>query len=319
MLRCMGRGSGSEIHVQAATRCRVPSTRSGTVFKAGRAQGSQLIVPAGIVVPEKDDIDLEADELFGDDYLGNTAKQLRHHSELGPAIFEGNPTLVGGPESARELGDKFIEFHLLVGSYVGMTSFEGLFATHLQQVFGNVELPSASNNAGADIYVNGKGWSLKSESASPKHMSRNKIHITRLMNAGWYSSQMSKATLFKEMNRIWEHMNDYEKIITLRCWQDEPWPDDSGREGMMHRYELYEIPKDVFKGFRELNPRSRTFLAGSSNNRRVEAKGPQGGDVKLTFSGGASTKVILDVDLTECVKHCTWDVPAPDPLPVHEV
>jgi len=85
-------------------------------------------------------------------------------------------------------------------------------------------------HSGYDIIINGKRVSLKTQ--ADKSIKRDSIHISKFMELG-----KGAWDLKEQLQRFIEHMNDYQRIFSLRCFT---LPDS-------FEYELVEIPMDLLK------------------------------------------------------------------------
>lgn len=152
---------------------------------------------------------------------------------------------------------------------------------------------------GADLEVDGRFYSLKTEAA--KGLNPKSITISKLMEARWIRDLDSHADAPEQVRRrVLSHLQEYERIFILRSYGDE----------QRVRYDLREIPKDVLALVERLEPDDfgRLTKAGGTganvmmNGRKAFRLVLDGSVEKLTISG-------LDVEL--CPLHAWWELSRP--------
>lgn len=152
---------------------------------------------------------------------------------------------------------------------------------------------------GADLEVDGRFYSLKTEAA--KGLNPKSITISKLMEARWIRDLGSHADAPEQVRRrIMSHLREYERIFMLRSYGDE----------QRVRYDLREIPKDILAMVEYLQPEDfgKLTRAGGTganvmmNGRKAFRLVLDGSVEKVTISG-------LDVDL--CPLHAWWELGRP--------
>ena len=152
---------------------------------------------------------------------------------------------------------------------------------------------------GADLEVDGRFYSLKTEAA--KGLNPKSINISKLMEARWIRDLSSHADAPEQVRRrVLSHLQEYERIFMLRSYGDE----------RRVRYDLREIPKNILARVEHLQPEdfgTLTKAGGTGANvmmdgRRVFRLVLDGSVEKVTVSG-------LDVDL--CPLHAWWQLGRP--------
>ncbi|MDH5517602.1 MAG: restriction endonuclease [Gammaproteobacteria bacterium] len=152
-------------------------------------------------------------------------------------------------------------------------------------------------NPGHDIEVKSVRISLKTQ--ADKNIKEEKIWVSKFMELGKGEWGDNPSDLKNLMVLYLSHLNNYEKIFTLRALEKGPstW-----------RYELVEIPKDLLleasKGELEMRLESKQYpKPGYCYIRDVDKKLKY----SLYFDGGGERKLQIKNLLKEyCVVHATW-------------
>ena len=166
---------------------------------------------------------------------------------------------------------------------------------------GNIATKNPNGIPGADIIVNGSPWSLKTQ--ADKNIKVNLIHISKFMELGKGSWNNSEDMLALR-NRMYEHMNKYDRIFTLRCFTENTATNDR-----IYKYELVEIPKNLLY-------KSKLFDIEIQNSSRQTPKPAkcfvyEGQNLlyELYFDGGAERKLqIRKINKDNCIVHATWSL-----------
>lgn len=158
----------------------------------------------------------------------------------------------------------------------------------------------ANGHPGEDVVVAGVRWSLKTQ--ADRQIRRNQILISKFMELG-RGRWESEADLAGLRDRMLSHLENYERIFSLRCLT--PRPDD------LWEYELVEIPRELLLGARGLPcemahesrqvPKpGRCFIRDNAGHLQAE----------LYFDGGSERKLrIQKIAIEACRVHARWKFP----------
>ncbi|WP_073534478.1 hypothetical protein [Serratia marcescens] len=151
-------------------------------------------------------------------------------------------------------------------------------------------------NPGNDIQVDGHPWSLKTQ--ADKQLKMDSLHISKFMELGKGEWTASIDSLHGLRQRMFDHMENYERIFSLRF--------KIIKEN--NYYELVEVPKSLL-----LESRIGVFTL-CENSRQNPMPGyctiyDENGRVKfsLYFDGGSERKLqIKHLDKKFCHVRATW-------------
>lgn len=152
-------------------------------------------------------------------------------------------------------------------------------------------------NPGNDILVDGHPWSLKTQ--ADKQLKVGSLHISKFMELGKGEWTASIDSLRGLRQRMFEHMENYERIFSLRF----------KKKGELNHYELVEIPKALL-----LEAEHGVFnLCESSRQNPMPGYCTVYGEngsvkFKLYFDGGTERKLqIKHLDKQYCHVRATWE------------
>lgn len=199
----------------------------------------------------------------------------------------------------REFGDTLRIHHCFSAEAFTKDKFE--YA--LEKVCNFCEIPAERaprGNAGHDITIRGVPVSLKTQADSGIKV--NRVHISKFMEMGQGQWGDKVEDLIGLRARFFDHMRNYERILTLRRL----------REPGFHVYELVEVPKalvlEAKDGEFEMMFKSRQFPKPGYCTVK-DAKG--GIKFQLYFDGGTERKLqIKHIDKGLCTVHATWQFEA---------
>lgn len=161
------------------------------------------------------------------------------------------------------------------------------------------KLTDSMVHPGADIQIDGRFYSLKTEAA--KGLNPKSITISKLMEARWIRDIRGPEDIPPQIDaRVKAHLANYERIFILRSYGDNA----------RIRYDLREIPKDLLEmaamlepeNFRPISKAGGTSADVMMNGRKAFCLRLDGSVEKLTISG-------LKVDL--CPLHAWWELGRP--------
>ncbi|WAT19252.1 hypothetical protein OZN62_06720 [Aurantiacibacter sp. MUD11] len=152
---------------------------------------------------------------------------------------------------------------------------------------------------GADLEVDGRYYSLKTEAA--KGLNPKSITISKLMEARWIRDLGSHHNAPKQVQeRVLSHLREYERIFMLRSYGDE----------QSIRYDLVEIPKKVLAMVQSLKSTDFKPLSGSGGtSAKVMVNGRKAFTLRL--DGSVEKVTIAGLDVRLCSFHAWWRLSRP--------
>jgi len=232
-----------------------------------------------------------------------TPRQLNHIESLIDSFVVGS-SWWANPKSdfataafAIEFGDTLLKHHNSSAEPLSKDRFEYALVDVLNALGHNaVKLPTG--NPGEDMIVDAERWSLKTQ--QNKGIREDRIWISKFMEMGkgaW--STVADVEALRE--RMYQHMNHYDRIMILRCFRPNPGQFD---------YELVEIPKSLLLQSRDFpitikeesrqSPKPAECLVNDSTGALA---------YKLYFDGGTERKLqIQHLAKRNCLTHAKWNL-----------
>lgn len=201
---------------------------------------------------------------------------------------------------AEAFGDVLRGHHLVSSEPFTKDKFEHALQRLLSEV-DHVSVLSPRGTPGRDLDVGGERWSLKTQADAS--IKRNEIHISKFMELGQGRWEVEEdLTALRE--RMFRHMEGYDRIFTLRCLTQNR----ALRDGDEHCYELVEIPKSLLLGARHAPCRMEM------TSRQMPKPGTctcvdESGQVmfQLYFDGGTERKLqVRKLAKDACIVHAAW-------------
>lgn len=228
--------------------------------------------------------------------------------EAAIASFEIPITIWVNPDSdfataefGEAMGDVLLAHH--ANSLEAFTKDKSEYA--LVRIFNSLDREATKSPRtfpGNDISVDGERYSVKTQADGG--IDENAIHISKFMELGRgdWNDEDDLAAL---RDRMLAHMQNYERILDLRCLSNNP---RNARPGQ-YRYELVEIPKGLLAKARDANiemkwdsrqnPKPGYGRVYDENGRLL---------FELYFDGGTERKLqIRKLLKSECIVHATWE------------
>ncbi len=151
-------------------------------------------------------------------------------------------------------------------------------------------------NPGHDIEINGIRFSLKTQ--ADKSTKSDKIHISKFMELGKGEWSDNPNDLNNLLNLFFNHLNGYDRILSLRCLQKVPF----------WKYEVVEIPKSLLfeAKYGELRMMSKSYQNPKPGYCDVT---DENGNIKfqLYFDGGSERKLqVKNLGKIYCIVQATW-------------
>ncbi len=244
--------------------------------------------------------------------IHEAALALRRLSPIQLEVLMGIISKFSEEQKGEHLRDDFLDatafeyfstrlaaHHASSGVALKKENFEHILEYSFRRSGHDAKRTDDMTHRGADLEVDGRSYSLKTEAA--KGLSTKSITISKLMEARWIRDLSSHADAPEQVRRrVLSHLQEYERIFMLRSYGDE----------RRVRYDLREIPKDVLAlveylepdDFGELSKSGGTGANVTMNGRKAFRLVLDGSVEKVTISG-------LDVEL--CPLHAWWELGRP--------
>lgn len=208
-------------------------------------------------------------------------------------------------ELAQAFGDVLIVHHVLSSEAFTKDKFEHALVNLLNQT-GHVAELAPRGNPGHDLSVDDVKWSLKTQ--ADRTIKEDRIHISKFMELG-KGKWDDEADLEGLRDRMFSHMEGYDRIFVLRCLSASRQRQDNDELD----YELVEIPKGLLAKsisvpcVMQMNstqtPKPGTCTVKDENGET---------EFQLYFDGGTERKLqIRELRTAKCVLHGTWKFKKP--------
>ncbi len=214
----------------------------------------------------------------------------------------------------QNIGDLLRIHHAMSRRSLSKAPFEYVFEKALQLSGKPARLADSATNPGYDLTIGPVRISLKTEAA--KNISDSKIHVSKWMEMG----KGEWDPVNKQLPRFLEHMEGYDRILTLRCLV---------QTGTEYLYELVEIPKSLMleaatgslecasESTQETKPWYCRVLDTEANAKALAAYNAKARKPKtlpksvykfsLYFDAGTERKLqVKGLLKSHCVVHATW-------------
>ena len=220
--------------------------------------------------------------------LGSMTEKRNEKSDLVTDVF------------LEEFGVHLLAHHGTSARPLTKEQFERAMERVIKLAGGNAQL-SPVGNPGHDITIDGTKFSLKTQADA--NLKIDSIWISKFMELGKGDWSDKPEELKGLRDQFLRHMQNYERIVTLRAWERE----EKGKK--FWHYELVEIPKalleEAAKGELEMR------LESTQNPKPGYCTVKDGkGNVKfaLYFDGGTERKLqVKDLKKSLCIVHGEWD------------
>jgi hypothetical protein len=206
----------------------------------------------------------------------------------------------------QTFGDLLLIHHALSRESFSKDKFEHGLETTLRRV-GIPAMLAPKGNPGRDITVRDERWSLKTQ--ADRKIRPDRIHITKFMELG-KGEWDTEADLAALRERMFTHMQDYDRIFTLRALSAAR----AAARDPFHHYELVEIPKALL--LRAASVDCVLHEDGEKTPHPGSCTVTENGEVlfQLYFDGGTERKLqIKHLAKSACHVHATWRFPRAAP------
>ncbi|MYN64911.1 MAG: hypothetical protein F4X11_07775 [Acidobacteria bacterium] len=178
------------------------------------------------------------------------------------------------------------------------TSFETVFRNACQAVAWPTDPPGSATRRFVDMTVtppDGKTRRLSLKSTAAKNLRERTAHISKLTEAAWIQDVRSaKARRQRTLELFRDYRGAVDAIILLRAFREPAQ--------MPNRYQLVEIPSDLFKSLED-TPESAFAADGPVINCSYRGL-PSAGQVAIDRSDAKIT--IRRIELAACTIHAEW-------------
>lgn len=189
--------------------------------------------------------------------------------------------------------------HASSGVALKKENFEHILEQSFRRAGHQARRTDSMTHRGADLEVDGRFYSLKTEAAAG--LNPKKITISKLMEARWIRDLNGHEDAPDQVrDRVLSHLDEYERIFILRSY---------GTEERV-RYDLREIPKPVLASVADLvadDFGKLTKAGGTSAKVQIEGKVA----FTLRLDGSVEKVTISGLDVGLCPLHATWELGRP--------
>ena len=203
------------------------------------------------------------------------------------------------PDAFEYFSTRLAAHHASSGVALKKENFEHILEHSFKRSGRDASLTDSMVNRGADLEVDGHGYSLKTEAA--KGLNPKKITISKLMEARWIRDLNGPADVPDQVrDRIVSHLDEYERIFILRSYGNDE----------RVRYDLHEIPKEVLAAAADLVAEDFGALTKAGG---TSAKVRHGGKVAFTLrlDGSVEKVTVSGLDVELCPLHAWWELGRP--------
>jgi len=178
-------------------------------------------------------------------------------------------------------------------------NFEHILEQSFRRTGHAAKLTDNMVHRGADLEVDGRRYSLKTEAA--KSLNRQAITISKLMEARWIRDLSGPADVPDQVrDKIVRHLDEYDEIFMLRSYGDDK----------RVRYDLHEVPKAVLAKAADLNAEDfgqLTKAGGTSANVLIDGTKA----FRLVLDGSVEKVTISGLKVEHCPLHAWWELGRP--------
>jgi hypothetical protein len=215
---------------------------------------------------------------------------------------------------AGYFSNRLVVHHATQEEKFSKKAFEYAFRDACRAAGMKAEIIVNPTNPGADLLVGEEKWSLKTEAA--KSISREKIMISKLMEARWIRDCNSKQEFAQQTaHHVIGHLNRYDRILILRAFDiNEPSQPGSTEttDTAKVRYELWEIPRELLRKVATLEP---DHFSNVTTNHSTTAKVYADNTLlfNLRLDGSVEKITVSSLRTDQCLLHGKWTLPTLPP------
>jgi hypothetical protein len=199
---------------------------------------------------------------------------------------------------AEDFQNRIVLYHAMNEELLNKKTFEYALRGACRFDGRSAELNSNSTNAGADITIDGRSFSLKTEASSA--IKRSHLTISKIMEARWIRDCNNGAEFLRGLQHNFiAHLRQYQRILMLRGFVINP---------QLVEYMLVEIPLDILLQSQHLSPSDfKPQTVNGTTSAKIQVGGKQAFTLRLDGSVEKITISLLSLEL--CQIHGSWQVP----------
>lgn len=204
------------------------------------------------------------------------------------------------PPFVAAVGHYLTLHHATQTSALNKKAFEFLFQYACDAAGKRAIINRNTTDASADVFVDGVGFSLKTQ--SDKAVRHHNVYIQKFME-GRFIRDIKTPVEFHDIGirHILDHVSRYQRILVLKAYQ---------RQGTSITYELIEVPISVFGLLRKL--RVEDFPPKNKYGTiSVPVRDSQGQAFRLCFDGSVEKIRIFNLHARNYIVHAEWTVHVP--------
>lgn len=191
-------------------------------------------------------------------------------------------------------------FHYLTNQPLTKKAFEYQLCRTLNNNQIECKITENSNLPGADLTIEDSKQKISLKTEGSKSVSREKITISKLMEARWYRECRTDRDLQIAIQKhVITHLRHYDRILTLRSF-----PSNCGK---LVDYQLVEIPTELIKRCGEksaLNFAKRT----EGGSTTVTIMNGINSVFDLTFDASVEKVTLKNLYIRDCMLLANWSI-----------
>jgi len=203
------------------------------------------------------------------------------------------------PDAYAYFGMRLTAHHAYSDQVMKKENFEHILAEAFRVAGSRVVTANSMTVRGADLTIDGKTLSLKTEAAAG--LQQNQITISKLMEAAWIKKIKERAQIPHYIStKVLPHFENYEQIFILRAYADPAVAENV-------RYDLREIPKHLLLAIGDLTAEHFSCLTGK-NTTSAEVKAGNVSAFRFRLDGSDDKLTITNLDVNHCPLHAWWSL-----------
>jgi hypothetical protein len=230
--------------------------------------------------------------------------QLELLRAMAAAMADGKVRVSIDPESdlvTPEFSDAFANFvllhHAIYQGPLSKEAFEYVFSV-ANETAGRAAVRNTLRGSNThDVAIDGVKWSLKTEAG--RDTRPNKVRIEKWMEARWIRECTNPAECAMAMQRVVDHMADYQRIAVLQA--------EVSRNQSSTHYRLFELPHAAISSLTSLH-HSAFKKEGSKRSYGADLLATSGSRVFRILLDSSVEKVRIWFDAANCTLHGSWEV-----------
>lgn len=233
-----------------------------------------------------------------------TATRLSLLNQMAIALqteFEGSPNAdsdFASPRFYEYFASRLLIHHAVVEEKLNKKSFEYIFRDALRHDGKLAELSASSVHPGADLVLDGTGFSLKTEAS--KNIKSAKITISKFMEARWIRNENEAGLAQRSSQKLNEHLKGYDRIVMLRAFY---------LKTEQVKYDLVEIPHALLSLATQLEAQNIVLSRGNSGGGSAVIRQNEQAVFTIKFDGSVEKITIANLLVNQCTTHATWNIP----------